>query len=251
MLESEAKSLIPAAGLRNLVLVAGHAVYTGVDYAEANKESSWFLEDYQKVKGEAQSFLDHIRLGIEEAALDPDALLLFSGGQTRRAAGPRSEGMSYWVVAEAAGWFGRPEVRNRTFTEEHARDSFENLLFSLCRFYELAGHYPETITVVSYTLKEARFRTLHRQAVRWPGEFFRFVGTPVPPDAIGAEEGEERTVRSFTSDPYGCGGELLAKRLRRDPFAVGPIHPSRCPEMRALLSFCGPQLFEGKLPWLA
>jgi hypothetical protein len=89
--------------------------------------------------GEAQSFLDHIRMGIEEAALDPDALLLFSGGQTRRclprhmhlltlqllhsalfvqahgaacrAAGPRSEGLSYWVVAEAAGWYGHPEVR--------------------------------------------------------------------------------------------------------------------------------------------
>lgn len=79
------------------------------------------------------SFLDHIRLGIEEAAADPDALLLFSGGQTRRAAGPRSEGLSYWVVAEAAGWFEKEGVRNRTFTEEHARDSWENLLFSVCR----------------------------------------------------------------------------------------------------------------------
>lgn len=84
--------------------------------------------------GEAQSFLDHIELGVATAAKDPAALLLFSGGQTRRAAGPRSEGLSYWVVAEAAGWFGkRAEVRNRTFTEEHARDSFENLLFGLCR----------------------------------------------------------------------------------------------------------------------
>ncbi|GLI62625.1 hypothetical protein VaNZ11_005289 [Volvox africanus] len=249
LLESEAKSLVPAAALKNLVLVAGHAVYTGVDYSEANKESSWFLEEYQKVKGEAQSFLDHIQLGIEEAALDPDALLLFSGGQTRRAAGPRSEGLSYWVVAEAAGWFGHSEVRNRTFTEEHARDSFENLLFSLCRFYELTGHYPDTITVVSYTLKEARFRTLHRQAVRWPAEYFRFVGTPVPPDAVGAKEGEARTVSAFAADPYGCGGDLLAKKLRRDPFAVGPIHPSRCPEMRALLAYCGPDMYQRHLPW--
>lgn len=51
LLEQEAKKLIPATGLKNLVLVAGHAVYTGVDYAEAGKESSWFLEDYQKVPG--------------------------------------------------------------------------------------------------------------------------------------------------------------------------------------------------------
>jgi hypothetical protein len=61
--------------------------------------------------------LDHIRLGIEAAAKDPKALLLFSGGQTRQAAGPRSEGLSYWVVAEAADWFGHKEVRSRAYTE--------------------------------------------------------------------------------------------------------------------------------------
>ena len=86
--------------------------------------------------GEAQSFVDHIRLGVQEAAEDPTALLLFSGGQTRQEAGPRSEGLSYWIVAEAAKWFGTEDVRKRTFTEEHARDSFENLLFSLCRYYQ-------------------------------------------------------------------------------------------------------------------
>ena len=41
----------PAAHLRNLVLVAGHAVYTGLDFSLATKESSWFLEEYQKVPG--------------------------------------------------------------------------------------------------------------------------------------------------------------------------------------------------------
>ena len=60
---------------------------------------------------------------------------------------------------------------------------------------------------------------------------------------------QARTVAAFRQEPYGCGGELLAKRLRRDPFAVGPPHPSRCPDMRALLMHCSPYLFEGKLPW--
>ncbi len=31
----------------------------------------------------------------------------------------------------------------RSAPQEHARDSFENVLFSLCRFHELTGHYPE------------------------------------------------------------------------------------------------------------
>lgn len=38
-------------------------------------------------------------------------------------------------------------VRGRALTEEHARDSFENLLFSVCRFRELTGTYPHNITV--------------------------------------------------------------------------------------------------------
>jgi hypothetical protein len=42
-------------------------------------------------------------------------------------------------------------VRWRTLTEEHARDSFENLLFSVCRFRELTGTYPYNITVSAST----------------------------------------------------------------------------------------------------
>ena len=38
----------------------------------------------QEVPGQAASFVEHIRLGVKEAAADPEALLLFSGGKTRR-----------------------------------------------------------------------------------------------------------------------------------------------------------------------
>lgn len=276
---SDPTTSFPAPSLQNLVLVAGHAVYTGVDFHLAAREDSWFLEPYQRVEGEAQSFVDHIRLGAELAARDPSALLLFSGGQTRSAAGPRSEGLSYWVVAEAAGWFpedtaraareaeaarGGDEaaqraaaegavasVRARAYTEEHARDSFENLMFGLCRFYEVTGHYPRRVTVVSYTLKQRRFESVHRAALRFPHSRFSFVGTPIPPAAVGAQEGEARTVAGFAKDPYGCdpNGELAAKRTRRDPFAVGGPHPSRCPAMAELLRHCEPEQYSGPVPW--
>lgn len=52
-------------------------------------------------------------------------------------------------------------------------------------------------------------------------------------------------------DPYGCSGDLLAKRLRRDPFAVGPPHPSRCPALQGLMSWCQRSPYPGKLPWSA
>jgi hypothetical protein len=32
-------------------------------------------------------------------------------------------------------------VRRRALTEEHARDSFENLLFSVCRFKQLTSRW--------------------------------------------------------------------------------------------------------------
>lgn len=40
----------PAPHLRNLVLVACHSVYTGLDFTNSEEKSSWFLLDYQKVR---------------------------------------------------------------------------------------------------------------------------------------------------------------------------------------------------------
>lgn len=47
------------------------------------------------------------------------------------------------------------DVKSRALTEEHARDSFENLLFSVCRFRELTGKYPQNITVSSVYFKNS------------------------------------------------------------------------------------------------
>lgn len=96
----------PLPNLQNLVMVAGHSVYTSSSCGKVDKEDSWFLESYQKNPGQAATFLAHIQEGIEVAAKDDRALLLFSGGETRRDAGPRSEAQSYWAVAESKGWFG-------------------------------------------------------------------------------------------------------------------------------------------------
>jgi hypothetical protein len=42
---------------------------------------------------------------------------------------------------------------------------------------------------VSYNLKEQRFRGLHRDAVRWPASYFRFVGNELPKGVQGAQVG--------------------------------------------------------------
>lgn len=244
----ELADLFPSPQLRSLVMVACHSVYTGLDFTHPEDTSSWFLLDYQRdVPGQAHSFLEHIEMGVAHAAADPTAMLLFSGGKTRRAAGPRAEAMGYWLVAEANSWFGNTGVRDRAFTEEHARDSFENLLFSLCRFYELTGRYPESVTVVGYEFKRERFAELHRAALRWPHQQFGYVGTPAL--TPGAEQGEAATAAAFESDPYGCHGDLAKKRSTRNPFADGGYTGERCPHMAQLLTHCGPALFMGTLPW--
>lgn len=241
----------PYRDLKNLVMVAGHAVYTSTGCDKLNGEASWFLESYQKNPGQAATFVQHIRAGVLSAASDENALLLFSGGETRKDAGPRSEAQSYWTVAESRNWFGAKQtVRWRSLTEEHARDSFENLLFSICRFKELTGQYPWNITVVSYDFKELRFASLHRLALRFPASRFFFKGTPATPSsAAAASKGEQSVQMQFQQDPYGCAGSLHMKRLARDPFARSIPYPAGCSELKELFSYCGALPFPGTLPW--
>lgn len=241
----------PYGKLKNLVMVAGHSVYTGTNCEKGDGEESWFLESYQKHSGQAATFLEHIRAGVEVAGKDTDALLLFSGGETRKDAGPRSEAQSYWSVAETHDWFGQQlDVRRRALTEEHARDSFENLLFSICRFRELTGSYPNNITVVSYDFKEKRFAQLHRSALRFPTIRFFYVGTPASPSsAAAALKGEALVREQFQKDPYGCSGSLHRKKLGRDPFHRSIPYPNGCPELRGLFRYCGRTLYSDRLPW--
>ncbi|KAK8681865.1 hypothetical protein V6N13_054264 [Hibiscus sabdariffa] len=241
----------PYAKLKNLVMVAGHSVYTSSTCGKVDKEDSWFLESYQKNPGQAATFLSHIKEGIESTARDDAALLLFSGGETRKDAGPRSEAQSYWTVAESKGWFGKEEsVKWRALTEEHARDSFENLLFSVCRFRELTGTYPENITVVSYDFKEERFANLHRSAIGFPESRFFYTGTPVSSTSKEAALKGEASVRAqFQQDPYGCIGSLKKKKVGRDPFHRSIPYPNGCPEIEGLFRYCGTAPYQGSLPW--
>ncbi|KAL3634809.1 hypothetical protein CASFOL_021863 [Castilleja foliolosa] len=241
----------PFANFRNLVMIAGHSVYTSSKCDKVDDENAWYLEPYQKHPGQASTFVKHIERGVEIAANDDMALLMFSGGETRKDAGPRSEAQSYWTVAESKQWFGkRDSVRSRALTEEHARDSFENLLFSLCRFRELTGTYPRNITVVGYDFKEERFVHLHRSAIRFPEERFFYSGTPSSQNSKEAALKGEALVRTqFQEDPFGCSGLLSRKKLGRDPFHRSIPYPNGCPEIKSLFRYCGTIPYQGFVPW--
>jgi hypothetical protein len=259
----------------HLIIVAGHSVLiSGNVQNAAFDDSVWYLYDYQKNKGLPRAIVSHIQAGIRLALDDPNSLLVFSGGETRARTGPETEGGSYFRVADALDlWDGRDvflsrdadasdsvvanlTVRARTVSEEYATDSFENMMFSICRFHEVTGHYPNKISLVSFTFKRRRFETLHASALRWPLDRFHYVGIDPPPstgfDLAESTEGENNnSLLPFRSDPYGCHSEILQhKRKERNPFSRTAPYELTCPEMKELLHWCGPESISNeKLPW--
>lgn len=226
------------------VIVAGHAVLRR--FSGVGKDSAWHLFDFQR--GEPPLYIGHIQRGVEVAAADPEALLIFSGGQSRAAAGPLSEGFSYWWIAEHKNWFGAPAVRVRAVTEEFARDSFENLLFGICRFREYTGRYPARITLVGWEFKRRRF-AMHRDAIGFPARHYRYAGPNNPKDLAQALASEKKARRKYELDPYSSGEEFRRKRDERDPYHRRNGYRLSCPELAGLLRHKGPERYSGPLPW--
>jgi hypothetical protein len=226
------------------VIVAGHAILKRLDDIEA--DSSWLLLDFQK--GEPKHYIRHVQRGIELAAADPEALLILSGGQSRKEAGPRSEASSYYSIADLREWWGAVEVSTRTITEEFARDSFENLLFGICRFREFTGCYPRKVSLVSWAFKEDRFH-LHREAIGWPCDRFIFDGPNNPDDLEQAMRAEQKAIRNYSADPYSSSEMYQLKRSERNPFRRQHGYAASCPEAVPLFEHKGPELYPGPWPW--
>ncbi|CAG8577842.1 10355_t:CDS:2 [Cetraspora pellucida] len=198
-------------GLQDLIIVAGHAIYLGNGLEKVEQDNNWILEDFQK-GGAVKTFLNHIRKGVELTQQNPKALLVFSGGQTRPAAGPRSEAQSYYVLAQTLDLLSAEEnshlIFGRMTTEEYARDSYENLLFSICRFKEVTGHYPRN----------------EDSAL----ELFRH-------DIYACHD-----------------SRLRKKKLARNPFRRRHPYDLSCPSLSDLIDYCPhnpTSIFSNKLPW--
>jgi hypothetical protein len=110
------------ADFRSCVTATMHVFrYISHDFSDPEDNRNWFLVSYQQKPGQAASFVEHIRLGVLAAAADERSVLVFSGGYTRAKAGAISEAGSYWTVADALGWFGHPEVKDRAVLEVRRR----------------------------------------------------------------------------------------------------------------------------------
>lgn len=122
-----------------------------------------------------------------------------SSGQTKKTSAT-SEAESYLRLAQTSGLLpqSHEEPFHRVTTEDDALDSFQNLLFSIARFHEYTGRYPSRITVVGYEFKRRRFTELHRAALRWPEDRFRYIGIDaVGEDVAAAQIGEVSAISAF------------------------------------------------------
>jgi len=235
--------------------VPGHAVMRLSELSQAEtSDSAWYLLSYQRDMGFHDIITSHIKAGIDIANEDKlNSVLIFSGGETRKDVGPTSEAASYYYLAQYKNWIDDTNSDN-IFIEEYARDSFENLLFSICRYREIKGYYPNKISVVGFDFKAERFSSLHRSALKFPASQFHYFGLRPNDDRfdhLKASEGERGVARVFSEDPYGCHDAALQhKRIARNPFKRTVPYELACPEIKELLKWCGPGIFnKRKLPW--
>ncbi|KAJ2660517.1 hypothetical protein IW148_003769 [Coemansia sp. RSA 1199] len=235
--------------LTDLVVVPGHGVYLGA--GSPLDEANWYLQEQQR--GEVGAFMAHVGKGIEMVKEHERALLVFSGSKTRLEAGAHSEALGYWTAADRMGWLTN-DVFRRVVTEEYARDSLENVLFSIARFHEVTGNYPDRITVVGFEFKRERFVDVHRRALRYPRIRFNYVGINPPGDAAHLVAAEKKNAyEPFSRDLYACEGTLAEKRRERNPFMLAHGYAKSCPEISALFDYCpkpASSVFDGDLPWL-
>jgi hypothetical protein len=153
------------------------------------------------------------------------------------------------MLAEYFDWWKLAETRSRSITEEFAGDSYQNVLFSICRFHEFTGQWPGRITVAGWGFKAERFTDLHRAALRFPEPRFHYMAVNDPVDLAAAEQGEAPNRARFAADPYGTNVALAEKRFDRNPFRRQHGYAESCPQLRDLLEHRGPEYFSGCLPW--
>jgi len=241
---------------KNLIIVAGHAAFKDIynkEQIEPEKDIFWTIQPFQL--GEAKYYIEHIKYGVNLLKTNPNLILIFSGGFTRESSRQWSEANSYYETASYYNFWDTDNEYNlqkRIFLEEYARDSFENLLFSICRYKQLTSDYPSSITIVSWKFKKKRF-LFHNKVLQFPENKFFFNGILNPENLKDAIYGEKKALNCFHNNLYGSEGLLLNKKNNRNP--LGKKTPYyNLKELKEFFTFINDpnniqNYYTNKLPW--
>lgn len=214
--------------ITRLVLLPCHSIWKGGSTL-GSERLEWELADFQIEGFDHLCFKNHIIQSLEYIKQDEQSCLIISGGQTKEQCGPVSEAESYLQLGQELVDMNE-DLRLRIQLEVFARDSFENVLFLICRFYQVYGYYPETFTVIGFEFKRERFLKLHFETGMGISiDKVEYIGDSPNPVMLSEEEQisyfddlkrcEYRFGYSpFSQDWYGIQPKLQAKRIARDPF---------------------------------
>lgn len=156
--------------IENLIILPCHSIFSPElnDDVKSSKDledsNNWLMEPFQLESNDQISFLKHIEISFNELHENiEDSILVISGGFTKPQI-KKSESSSYLEAAEKLGLLNMNInflKDSNVLLEEYARDSYENVLYSILTFYKKFSKFPKKITVVGFGFKRERFLAYH------------------------------------------------------------------------------------------
>lgn len=232
--------------MNHLIILPCHSIWKGGD-TDGLDQDEWHLAPFQYEGQDHLCFRDHIIKSIQQLKQSSNSILIISGGRTKEAAGPVSEAESYYNLLVRILSDEERKLEERIHIEQFARDSFENVLFLLCRYYEVTGTYPENISVVGFEFKRERFLDCHLEgALNYSKSRVAYIGNlPLPEgghtntkyfqDLENAET--KHALNHFKTDLYGIHPPLSKKRNERNPFHMSHSYAQTNPQLEPLLNY--------------
>lgn len=201
----------------DLIILPCHSIWKGT--GTGSSPDDWYLASFQTEGNDHLYFKEHIQRSLECLKQNPHGSLIISGGATKKEAGEVTEAESYYNLAKSLN----KDISPRIYLEPYATDSLENVIFLICRFYEVHHKYPRSIAIIGFEFKRTRFMKYHLPAL---GLFVaEYIGNNPEPSTnqedyyaeLSANE-HNHAVRHFAIDPYGRSMPLLGKKRDRNPF---------------------------------
>ncbi len=161
------------------LIVPGLAIWENGDWHGLEKEKG-FSEDSEVMNVMTKSIERQVQQACESVRSGSYDVVAFSGGRTRKELADRiknSEADGMYEFAKEKDWLGEfPAIR-----ETFARDSHENILYSMLAFRKAFGSWPGPVAVVGHAHKALRFQ-LMSIGLKIPDFTFHGIGAVKPLD---------------------------------------------------------------------